>query len=608
MDKMKPILAVVLLANVGMASAGTYINYKNVSGDLADPAGWSGGALPGESDYATIDKDGPYTSTADMRWGYFYYYAYGTTFDFTETPSRVMTICHSSDNLLINFMNSQYQTLTLKGGTWQFDSKRDMDVFYGKNTTKLILTNYCAIANAKILVINQQNGTTYSHDNEIVVADGSGVTATWARLGYGAAYNNKLTLLSGGTFNVGGWFWLDNNASAYGNTITVDGVGSKINLTGGDDFRMGNQGHNNTLLVRNGGAVEATLSTVLTIGAADGAYENVARFESAASLSVKGLNLKGYRNALSADFATISAGPIAFNGHGDSFVATNTPVTCSALSLASAAAHTGNKFVLNGSSTVMTFPVSTAAAGTDIFGSLGYGNLFALENGALWSPAGNLRIMQSSSNNVFRVASGATLSNPDYELTFGYANPSSCTGNRLEVLGGTVIAKKIFVQGVENGIVISNGTLRTSDIWSVCLGYKYGTTAEYDTTNSYLLVQGVTPRVDLPGGNFRVNNGACLRFEIPEGGYAAGHVPVTAGYFSFSEGSRIEIDCAKFAEKTGGKVKLLTVTNEMYPPDGDLQKIAEACTGLPPNCSLIVKPKEIWLKTPSLKGLALVVR
>ena len=399
---------------------------------------------------------------------------------------------------------------------------------------------------------------------------------------------------------------MDNNAEASGNTITVDGIDSKITL-GKDEFRMGNSAGGNTFKVSNGGAVEAPKSE-LSVGRASSSGDNVARFETGATISIKGLTLNGFRNLFSADSSTASLGAVSFGGYDNAVAATNTPVSCSSVSLCSALGHAGNRFVLNGESSVLTMSASTDAAGTDIFGEFGGGNLFALDNGASWSPAGHLRLMKNSSNNVFRVAKGAALSNPDYELTFGYLDPTNCTGNCIEVMGGTLEAKKILVQGVGNGIVVSNGTIRTSDLWSICLGYGYGDTPAYNSTNCYLSVKGSTPFVELPGGNFRVKNGAILRFEIPEEGYPEGHVPVVCGYLSFNEGSKIEVDCARFAEKTGGKVKLLSISNEIYTQDKGLQMIADSCIGLPQGCSLIVKANEIWLKTPSRKGLKVFVK
>ena len=579
-----------------------YVTYVETSGDLADPNGWSS-EPPGGSDYACIDKAGPYTAGADLQWGRFYYYAYSTVIDFTATPNRKVTICDSSN--LVDFQGNS-RVLTLKGGEWGFDDATGKALFSGKNNEKLVLTDSCRIVCENIFAINSQNGTSYPHDNELVVSGGSIVDAKWLRLGASKCYGNKLTIHSGGKLNVGGWFYVDNNAESSGNTITVDGIGSKIAL-GIDEFRMGNLAGGNTFKVSNGGVIEAPKSE-LSVGRASSSADNIARFETGATISVNGLTLNGCRNLFSADSSTASLGSVSFGGYDNAVAATNTPVCCSSLSLSSALGHAGNSFVLNGESSVLTMSASTAAAGTDIFGEFGGGNLFALDNGASWSPAGHLRLMKNSSNNVFRVAKGAALSNPDYELTFGYANPTNCTGNCIEVLGGTLDAKKILVQGIANGIVVSNGTVRTSDLWSICLGYGYGDTPAYNSTNCYLSVKGTTPLVELPGGNFRVTKGARLRFEIPEDGYPQGHVPVICGYLSFTDGSKIEVDCAGFAEKTGGKVKLLSIANDIFAPNDDLQAIANSCIGLPPDCSLDVKANEIWLKTPSRKGLKVFVK
>ena len=587
------------------SAAAAYISYKNATGDLADPSGW-GGNLPSVSDdYACIDKSGPYTASDDLDWGCFCDYAVSAVIDFTATPERTVRLHHT--DRLVTFMGDG-QKLILKGGAWGFDNLKDMVVFSGDNSNTLVLSNSCNIVNAKTFILNQQNGTAYPNGNTLVIADGAGVSSVWARLGSSLCYSNRLEILSAGSLTIGGWFWLDNNASSRDNVIIVDGDGSKINL-GDDEFRMGNQGYDNELLVRNGGAVVSPNGgAVMTIGATDGAHDNRARFESSSVLSVNAVNLKGFENTLSADASRFSVGSVSFGGRDNSFAATNTPVECTSLSLASASSHTGNSFIINGGSSVFALPVSSSPEGTDIYGKQGYGNTFSIENGASWSFAGNLRLMQDSSNNVFRVAGGASVSNPDGELTFGYSNPTNCTGNKVEITGGALTAKKILVQGTDNGIVVSNGTVRTSDSWGICLGYKYAALPAYDTTNCYLQVQGDAPRVELVDGNFRVTNGARLRFDIPECGYAENHVPVKVGWLTFSAGSKIEIECSRFVEKTGGKIQLLSVANSIIAPEGELQSIADSCSGLPDGCSLIVKAREIWLKTPSRKGLKVYVR
>jgi hypothetical protein len=183
-------------------------------------------------------------------------------------------------------------------------------------------------------------------------------------------------------------------------------------------------------------------------------------------------------------------------------------------------------------------------------------------------------------------------------------------------LGGSLSVSNLLVEGVCNGIIVSNGTLRTMDVsHGIALGYRYASTSPYYTTNCFLSVQGTEPFIDLTGGNLRVVNGSRLRFEIPEDGYPQGHIPVAAGYFTFDPSAKIEIDCTGFVNKTGGKVKLMSIRNSISVTGirkDDHEKIAQtivdSCTGLPSGCSLVVEKKEIYLKTPSRKGMKIFVR
>jgi hypothetical protein len=605
------LLSAALSVFVGSVFAATWPTYKNPTGDLSAGEGWNTGVVPNSADNACIDQRGPYTASSDLHFKKFYTYANYSEIDFTGTPDRKVTLY---DTNLVNFEGNG-KTLVLRDGIWGLEAQRDMNVFSSSSGKKLILTNSCQVVNANTFIINSQSGTTYPHDNELVISDNSSVTSKYARLGSSYCYNNKLTVLSGGKFHVSGWFYVDNQSegNGSGNTITVDGIGSRISQNSSDGFLVSNKGSNNKLIVRNGGEV---FSKKLGVGNSSTAVDNVARFESGASLFATNLAMKGSGNTVSADSSTVCAGNVDIRGVGNTFTVTNTPLTCSSVSLAFEPSDAGNRFIVSGSSSVMSFSL----ADLDVFGKLGYGNLFALEDGASWTIDNGiyLRFMQESSNNVFRIAGGAALTNRWSGLTIGFLNPTNCTGNRLEILGGSLSVSNLLVEGVCNGIIVSNGTLRTMDVsHGIALGYRYASTSPYYTTNCFLSVQGTEPFIDLTGGNLRVVNGSRLHFEIPEGGYPQGHIPVAAGYFTFDPSAKIEIDCTGFVNKTGGKVKLMSIRNSISVigksnhednHEEIARTIVDSCTGLPSGCSLVVEKKEIYLKTPSRKGMKIFVK
>ena len=100
------------------------------------------------------------------------------------------------------------------------------------------------------------------------------------------------------------------------------------------------------------------------------------------------------------------------------------------------------------------------------------------------------------------------------------------------------------------------------------------------------------------------DNGACLRFEIPQSGYEDGHCPLTANTISFAAATcRIEVDCADWLSAGGGTIKLAQASAN----DGlSSLELALANANLPSGCKLCIKNNTLFLK--SEKGFILSIR
>ena len=112
------------------------------------------------------------------------------------------------------------------------------------------------------------------------------------------------------------------------------------------------------------------------------------------------------------------------------------------------------------------------------------------------------------------------------------------------------------------------------------------------------------------------NSGACwfannsiLRFEIPKEGYDEGCVPLemaTGCQLHFEPGCRLEIDCADFVAKTGGKLHLIHAGANIT--DSVKTQLAACASTLPERCTLIVEDKDVYIKSPRVIGFVLTYR
>ena len=158
------------------------------------------------------------------------------------------------------------------------------------------------------------------------------------------------------------------------------------------------------------------------------------------------------------------------------------------------------------------------------------GNFLRVEDGATAYLAGEFHFAYSpgSSGNVSREnlisvsGTGSSLRIPG--LMFGYGGAGSANSNNvISVSDGAVLTNAYTViRGHDNGFVISNATMRTTNGGIECRSDNLGT-----ATNCFVRLQGKTPRLIVNGSSNPCTFSGSFRFEydIPENGYEA--VPVT---------------------------------------------------------------------------------
>ena len=171
------------------------------------------------------------------------------------------------------------------------------------------------------------------------------------------------------------------------------------------------------------------------------------------------------------------------------------------------------------------------AGGTHTVGNAGINNTLSVEDGGSVFLRGALnfaysddRRADSSSGNRISVSGAGSRFVIQGEILLGRGDGSSANSNNVvSVSDGAVFTNSAFrLRGHDNGIVISNATMRTTSGGIECVADSAGT-----ATNCFVRLQGRRPQLVLAGTNPNCNFRGSFRFEydIPEEGYET--VPVT---------------------------------------------------------------------------------
>ncbi len=155
--------------------------------------------------------------------------------------------------------NSSSNTLNILGGSTLVNAATDVLVGNNGPSNSLVISSGGLLANPTGYL-----GVATTSTNNTVTVTGS--NSTWANNGIYVGYeggNNSLTISSGGTVT-GSNLWnsaLGQFATSGNNSATVTGANSKWTVSGA--LITGYLGSNNTLLVSNGGLVQAAANTLI---------------------------------------------------------------------------------------------------------------------------------------------------------------------------------------------------------------------------------------------------------------------------------------------------------------------------------------------------------
>ena len=550
-------IILLLVASIALTYEAISATYPQATGDIADngATGWNG-EMPDATGLAYFQQaNGRYTAGGDVKFGAVSV-GKNTTFDIEASRTVTLSSMYIANNNVSCLMN---------GGLWDFSvaavpssintiPNRTLAACNqnAQSGTTLTLAGGCIATNITLLRI-QYN----SSGNTLKITDNSRVYAEKAQLFVRKGVdpcNGLLEVSSGGMLTLMGGNFQDTAAvrdvdlvqTDTMNKVLVTGNGSKISAGKNNYFVIGHAYGRNSLYVENGG--ELVVPYCFRLGASANANNNLAVFDSGAK-------------------ATLNEVYLGVNGSfGNRLIVSNSTFSCSRIFLNAYS----NSVSLVGAGTSFTTTINNLPRYPIV--DSGAWNTFELD-GVEWSRGFSIQTDFAASSNTIRFVNGAKVSLPEGGLFSGTNHIASC-GNRVYIGGGSLLdCTFVNISRADNVLTVSNSTVVAAsdeDRWSgIHFGQKLQNVDLANIGGNGLVIQGNTPSVSAVR-EIKFQNGSFLRFEMPEGTYAEGCVPVSARAFSISEDSALEIDCA-FGRMSPGKYTLISTTNGITIPESVLE-------------------------------------
>lgn len=595
-----PFFLAAALAAAGVESRAEL--FRPVSaGDISVASTW-GGNLPGAADAMEFNLPGTYTASADMTVSTVTASVDGVVFDFSETPSRKITL--SSPGVPFMFFGNG-ASAELVGGTWFFSGAGAINsTASGRHkNSHLRLSSGCVVTNVGTCRVG------FGGDAGSAVTL-SGESKLYAReiILNAYAYNTMSTLsvLSGSVVTFGsGQFTLDGGSAAVhgnvaSNKVLVSGAGSLLTSTGSKAVNIGSASEGHCLEVRDGGAIRLPNGNRISVGMQSlGASFNRLAVGPDGTLETTGSIVLGDTNGSVGNIFDVDTGGVVIATNGTILVGGETSATTGncmtvknatlmfkQLTIGKAASSVSNRVCISGADTVFTNANFTSAR-VSFFGK-GHHNEFVLD-GVSWTVAkavgfGYLENNQSPSNTI-RLVNGAALTVSEAFFVGDYA---IAHGNVLEISGGSTLdCTALYIDSHDNTAVISNGTLKCSQVTggSLLVGIRTGD-GSADMTGNAVVMRGSSPRIST-SGRVTFKNSSSLRFEIPAGGYAEGVVPITAGGLLELNDTALSVDAEAFrANMTRRRTTLTLATSTGVTIDE--ASLAAANAALPEGCRFFI--------------------
>ena len=575
---------------------------------------------------AVITEPGTYTAAGNLGWATLAVGGAGSfLFDLSGGPYSA-TLTGTGNNVMT--LNAKDTDLTLKGGAWTFTGSSPTFNQNGgtRGTGRTLTLDGATMTGINMFYIAYGGGDS---DATLVLTNGASLTTkNLSMSGYGSgSLHTRMEVMNGSKVTVtttsGAVFNTDDgaNGARLGHLVVVDGTDSEFCAKG--HMNIGYTASGQTFEVRNGGKLDNTGKQIV-LGNGAKACDNRLVVSNKATVvcdqlrvgSVSGSHGNG---VLIADGATATVGTLYmgswYNGtgtYGNTCDVQNATLSCTSIGFGGAGCS-NNVLRIAGKSASLS-----VGNGWKELTNLGSHNVLELTDGASWTTTSNWRTGEGVENEV-RVTDGATIDASGFQFILGPQDSTfSYHGDRLFVgADATVSGQVVLMTGKGTEMVVSNGTVKavSSSLtnWNsdgLQLGYFNG--ANYKTTNVVVTLQGERPLLT-SNGYIVPQSDTRIVFDIPAGGYAKGHVPITAPRIVFHHSKAILVpNVEKFREGLTSKtdVTLVQATGTVDPfTEGTI--IADSNAVAPEGCSFRVGDdyKSIVLTVkPPKRGLMLIFR
>ena len=609
----KMVVSALLCAAFLSASATEY-TFPSAGGDLASESAW-GRPLPTSSDIAKIDKSGTYTLSDDVTFTRLAVATDGAVFNF---GSRKMTLSASSAAGLS--VSSAGARTVFNGGMLDFSSTAHWYPLSANSDMTTVFTNGCIVTNVAAM-----HAMRNTYRSKVEIAGGSKAYVKELRVLNDPGANDVLEIYDGGQLHVSERIYAEANGTTgnYGGVVLrVRGAGSLFKYTGSNDAALGFQRNCNTFHAVDGGAIDFSgASGSLLLGGWNSSNvrtNNALVVERSATANIPKLQSNSDRNRIFVGSgATLTTGKLRLNSSMNEIIISNATFTSTAPRNSTQASQEGFNLAMSSACTGNVFRIIGPGASIGMlpwplywFNSASYITV-SLEGGAKWGDADTHfdAFFSKEQHCTFRVTGAGTVygdaegkSNRIYLCDKNHDVTAACASNVVEVSdGATLYAAGVYLAGVDNALVVSNGTV---DVKYLVPGFLYS--ASSIATNGMVRFCGTSPKVYVRGGSYcKIENNSILRFEIPKAGYADDHVPLDLSCpLTFDDTSRLEIDCEEFARDTYGTLTLIRSTSDISSEVSE--RLLANVSGLPPRSSLVISGKTVKLHCPRVGSIIMV--
>lgn len=517
-------------------------------------------------------------------------------------------------------------SLTVKGGVWEMAGRANVSLYGGANfrdstTTVGRTMTFADSASVKDVKSFYQAGydtsTTRDCNNRFTVTDGATLNVTdfkgvYLSANQLVATNNVLTVSDGGTLNVSGTFVTDTASKSY-----LEVCDNAVNVLAGGQLvspenkvcRIGNAASN--MLVR----VDGTRSTA-TFGQIRMGYDAKSR---------------GNRLEVT-DGGVLSAADLYVGRHGaeNTLFVSNASITVAGLfTMGMATTSWTNtvhfageeaELILSNPALNKNTEANNTPDGLDFFPkestSAGGGNRLIVSDGAALTNNLRIGLFRRSHDDVLRITRGGRFGHDadgvaDNQL-FSIGRWDAVSQNNTVYVedGGILNTAYLRIAAVNNGLVISNGTVFCRNASGCTVGYSGTyTTPPNSVTGNHLVLKGSSPALRAEKGPVDLLNGSRIRFDVPATGLADGAVPVKAKTFKVDSTSSLEVTLDGYFETSEtATYTLVETTHGITLPEGLLAQVNAELDQSIGIVSLSADKKKLMLKAYGESGLTILIK